>query len=173
MLNRGKLPLIEEFKFDKVIIGEWIDACLNFWSKSQRRNGSFDEYYPYESGSSPTAFSLYSTALVCQNRKFDNSILLSMERAAEFILRKPELQALNQEIVGLTACSIVKSLGERLMIINLARDGITCFCLKILKGGSMNMMVLTLDIYLYPVMRCLTISKLKMMKGLFKLLQSY
>ena len=37
-----------------------------------------------------------------------------MERAAEFILRKPELQAQNQEIVGLTACSIVKSLGGKI-----------------------------------------------------------
>ena len=34
-----------------------------------------------------------------------------MEKAVEFILLKPELQAINQEIVGLTACSIVKSLG--------------------------------------------------------------
>ena len=114
MINRGKLPLIEELKADKEIISEWIDACLHFWSKSQRKNGSFDEYYPYESGFPPTAFSLYSTALVCKNRKFDKSILLSMEKAAAFILLKPEIQALNQEIVGLTACSIVKSLGGKI-----------------------------------------------------------
>lgn len=114
MLNRGKLSLLKESNIDQEIINGWIGACLKFWSKSQRSNGSFDEYYPYESGFPPTAFSLYSTALVCQNRKFDNSILLSMEKAVEFILLRPELQALNQEIVGLTACSIVKSLGGRI-----------------------------------------------------------
>jgi hypothetical protein len=111
MISHGKLPLTNDLKINKEITNQWVEACLNFWTKSQRSNGSFDEYYPYESGFPPTAFSLYSTALVCKNRKFDKSILFSMERAAEFILLKPELQAINQEIVGLTACSIVKSLG--------------------------------------------------------------
>ena len=108
MISRGKLSPLEELNFDNEMINEWIDACLNFWTKSQRKNGSFDEYYPYESGFPPTAFSLYSTAIVCRNREIRNSILFSMERAAKFILHKPELQALNQEIVGLTACSILK-----------------------------------------------------------------
>ena len=111
MVSRGELSFCDELKINKSIVNEWVDACLKFWSKSQRKNGSFDEYYPYESGFPPTAFSLYSTALVCKNRNFDNSIMISMERAASFILKKPEVQALNQEIVGLTACSLVKDLG--------------------------------------------------------------
>lgn len=114
MLNRGKLSPLEELNFDNEMINEWIDACLNFWTKSQRKNGSFDEYYPYESGFPPTAFSLYSTAIVCRNRGFGNSILQSMERAAKFILHKAEVQALNQEIVGLTACSILKKIGGKI-----------------------------------------------------------
>ena len=111
MVSRGELSFGDELKINKSIVSEWVDASLKFWSKSQRKNGSFDEYYPYESGFPPTAFSLYSTALVCKNRNFDNSIMISMERAASFILKKPEVQALNQEIVGLTACSLVKDLG--------------------------------------------------------------
>ena len=111
MVSRGELSFCDELKINKSIVSEWVDACLKFWSKSQRKNGSFDEYYPYESGFPPTAFSLYSTALVCKNRNFDNSIMVSMERAASFILKKPEVQALNQEIVALTACSLVKGLG--------------------------------------------------------------
>ena len=46
---------------------------------------------------------------------------------------------------------------------NLAEDGTSYFILKILKGGSTNMMVLIQDIYLYLAMHCLIITKLKMM----------
>ena len=124
----------KQLKLNNEIINQWVEACLNFWTKSQRSNGSFDEYYPYESGFPPTAFSLYSTALVCKNRKFDKSIWVLMEKAAEFILLKPELQAINQEIVGLTACSIVKSLGGNIDDSRLSKRWDVYFCLKILKG---------------------------------------
>ena len=43
MVSRGELPFCDELKISKTTISEWVDACLTFWSKSQRKNGSFDE----------------------------------------------------------------------------------------------------------------------------------
>ena len=41
---------------------EWTLAGLNFWADIQHRDGSFDEFYPYERGwVGPTAFTTYTT----------------------------------------------------------------------------------------------------------------
>lgn len=90
---------------------EWMHTALRFWAKSQRKNGSFDEYYPFESGFPPTAFSLYSTALVARHNEVDDEVKQAMEKAAAFLLQTPEKQAYNQEIVALTGCSLTQSLG--------------------------------------------------------------
>jgi hypothetical protein len=41
-------------------IRDWAIAGLDFWARIQHRDGSFDEFYPYERGwVGPTAFTTY------------------------------------------------------------------------------------------------------------------
>ncbi len=97
--------------FDPELAGEWRSGCLRFWQKQQNRNGSFDEYYPFEAGFPPTAFSLYATAIVSQNTLPTTALQDSMSRAARFLLLRQESQAINQQVVALTACSLAKHAG--------------------------------------------------------------
>lgn len=96
------------------LLEKWRTAALHFWMKSQNRNGSFDEYYPFESGFPPTAFSLYAVSSVLKENEINEEVLRALTLASRFILKKTETQAANQEIIGLTGCSIAASLGADL-----------------------------------------------------------
>lgn len=93
---------------------EWRAGSLRFWLTQQRRNGSFDEYYPFESGFPPTAFSLYATSVVTQEAAPDDDLLQGMSRAAAFLLSRRESEAVNQEVVALAACSLAGRAGVTL-----------------------------------------------------------
>ena len=42
-------------------VKDWARASVYYWEKIQLKDGSFNEYYPFEHGFPPTAFSLYSS----------------------------------------------------------------------------------------------------------------
>ena len=73
-------------------IKEWTIAGLNFWTRIQHRDGSFDEFYPYERGwVGPTAFTLF-TSIEAYNLVKDEipnevaeRILAAIRRAAYFV----------------------------------------------------------------------------------------
>ena len=72
ILQQGVMYLDVLFSFEcesnifnkNKIIKTWIKAGIDFWCKSQLKNGSFNEYYPNESGFPPTAFSLYAISYI-------------------------------------------------------------------------------------------------------------
>ena len=103
--------------FKNKIANKWIDGGLEFWTKSQLKNGSFNEYYPYESGYPPTAFTLYTVGLILKNRKYkiDNPKLAkSINKAARWLLAHPEKEAYNQEaagLAGLVLCSKIQGVS--------------------------------------------------------------
>lgn len=91
--------------FMKPVLKHWVSGSLNHWCKTQLKNGSFNEYYPYEEGYPPTAFSLYATTLLVLEKKYTSkNILEHIEKASSWILNHPELEASNQEAIGL--CSV-------------------------------------------------------------------
>ena len=48
-------------------VRDWTVAAIDFWTRIQHRDGSFDEFYPYERGwSGPTAFSTFTIVEACQ-----------------------------------------------------------------------------------------------------------
>jgi hypothetical protein len=47
-------------------IAEWSRAGIQFWTKIQRPDGSFDEYWPYERSFCATAFAAYAVAESCR-----------------------------------------------------------------------------------------------------------
>lgn len=73
-------------------IREWTTAGLDYWAKIQHRDGSFDEFYPYERGwVGPTAFTTF-TAIEALNLLGDEippaiaeRVCSAIQRAAYFI----------------------------------------------------------------------------------------
>ena len=72
----------------------WCIASLLFWCKIQHRDGSFDEFYPFERGwVGPTAFTTYAAAeayLRIQDKLSadqKNTIETAIRKAAEFIAK--------------------------------------------------------------------------------------
>ena len=80
---------------------EWINAALEFTSKLQNKDGSFNEMYPNEHSFVATAFVCYALSETCllfgsriRNRKLAVDCL---EKSGEWLLRNEEDMALNQK----------------------------------------------------------------------------
>lgn len=81
---------------------EWSKASLDFWKNIQLRDGSYNEYYPYEHGFPPTAFTLFSSAETYKLLELnDKSIIDSMRKTAKFLIRNIEKKAFNQEMASI------------------------------------------------------------------------
>lgn len=99
----------ENFLYHEPRVLSWIDASLEFWASQQLPSGAFNEYYPNEAGFPPTAFSLFTVALIFQRRGFPEAqpaILSAIQKAVDWLLATRESQALNQEAVALTALAL-------------------------------------------------------------------
>lgn len=49
--------------YQKPIVKDWIIAAMDYWTRIQKRDGSFDEFYPNERGwAGPTGFLVYAMA---------------------------------------------------------------------------------------------------------------
>lgn len=95
-----------------------IDASLSFWASQQLANGSFNEYYPFEEGYPPTAFSLYGVALVFRKRGFpkpDENLQIAIQKGCDWLLDHPEKRALNQESAGLAALALSSRIPDILI----------------------------------------------------------
>lgn len=81
----------------------WAEATVYYWCKIQLGDGSFNEYYPWEHGFPPTAFSLYST---CETYKRlhmqDPQVEEKIRKTARYLGRHIEKNAFNQEIASIT-----------------------------------------------------------------------
>ncbi len=89
----------------------WRSAALRHWADTQHADGSFDEYYPSESGFPAAAFSLYAAAVIARHTPPVPEVVRAMQRAAAWLLRSAETEAVNQEIVALAACSLTARAG--------------------------------------------------------------
>jgi hypothetical protein len=97
---------------------KFINGGVNFWCKIQRKNGSFDEWYPYEGSFVATAFSTcaISEVLLLLKEKianFDNS-LRCIKKAVDFLSKNVDYTACNQEagaILAIYNCYLLTSVG--------------------------------------------------------------
>lgn len=79
-------------------------AAINFWSKIQLKDGSFNEAWYNEHGIPSTGFSLYAVVESCKILNYmDQNVLESVKKAADFLIKNPEREALNQEVGSMTA----------------------------------------------------------------------
>lgn len=90
--------------YRKQKIKQYIINGLNYWSKIQLRDGSFNEYWPNEHSIPATAFSLYAVCESCKIMNYSNpKIIKAIKKAVKFLYKNPETEALNQEIAATTA----------------------------------------------------------------------
>jgi hypothetical protein len=94
--------------FGKSMIRDLMAGGIDFWTRSQLRSGAFNEYYPFESGFPPTAFSLYAVAIVLDKYPefLTERTVHAINKAIGWLLRHPEKQALNQESAALAGMTI-------------------------------------------------------------------
>lgn len=109
-IARGQLGLPVP-ALDAERAAEWRAAALRHWASSQHADGSFDEYYPSESGFPAAGFSLYAAAVIARHTPPAPEVARAMARAAAWILRSAETEAVNQEIIALAACSLTARAG--------------------------------------------------------------
>lgn len=78
-------------------IKQWAIAMMQYWSKTQKGNGSFDEWYPNEDSVVATGFTLFAVTESLLILKYsDNQIYHSVIRAANWLIKKKEFEACNQ-----------------------------------------------------------------------------
>ena len=84
--------------FQNRLLLKWIEAALHFWKKIQRKDGSFDEWYPYEHSYVATAFSMYaiSEVLLLLPQLQTPQLLQAIRRAADVLLQQKETRVQNQ-----------------------------------------------------------------------------
>ena len=93
------LALVYKYDFpgniykEKAKIRDWAIAGLDFWSRIQHKDGSFDEFYPYERGwAGPTAFTTFTSVEAYNLLKHEMTsdvverVRTAIRRAAYFIV---------------------------------------------------------------------------------------
>jgi hypothetical protein len=79
-------------------------ASVDFWQRVQLRDGSFNEYYPFEHGYPPTVFSLYSVSETCRLLNIENpDVIEAIIRSCKFISKPRSHGAVNQDIAAIVA----------------------------------------------------------------------
>tara|TARA_Y100000768_G_scaffold377231_1_gene350196 strand:- start:1404 stop:2363 length:960 start_codon:yes stop_codon:yes gene_type:complete len=117
------LSIFQEKITDKELnnyISKIIIAGGTFWEKRAIRYRSFEEYYPYENGYPPLAFSTLSISKLCYNNKIKTKdVSRGLLKAKKKLYRSFETNAFNQQIIGTTALAYIEKLlpddGNKLM----------------------------------------------------------
>lgn len=86
-------------------------ASVDFWVKRCLKKGAFEEYYPWEDGYPPLAFSSLSAAKIVDAQKINYPQLeKALQKAGKKLMFRFEKQAANQQIAGLAALSVIKKI---------------------------------------------------------------
>jgi len=107
-LTLALLYLLEDkdnIYYHQPLIKEWSLAAVNFWSKMQNKNGSFNEWYPLENSFVATAFSTYAVteSFLTLNITPSENQLRSILKAAEFLAGSKEFRVQNQQAGAIAA----------------------------------------------------------------------
>ncbi|MGC9328099.1 MAG: hypothetical protein ACP5I1_10735 [Candidatus Hinthialibacter sp.] len=92
-------------------IYEWAEQAVQFWTQIQRRDGSFDEYWPFERSFCVTSFTLYAAAETCRLLQCP-APKDSLRKAARWLLKRANPIVMNQMAASAVALRIAGELLE-------------------------------------------------------------
>ncbi|HMP73588.1 MAG TPA: hypothetical protein PKE55_10035 [Kiritimatiellia bacterium] len=91
-------------------------ASCRFWASRAIRYGAFEEYYPWERGYPPLAFSTLAVMkMVTAGVVEPSEIEMGARVAAEQLLHRFEGEAANQQVAGLAALWVLRSVFPKLV----------------------------------------------------------
>ena len=91
-------------------------GSCRFWNTRAIRHGAFEEYYPWEQGYPPLAFSTLAVAkLVAEGVVQEQDVHNGLAIAARQLANRFESKAANQQIAGLAALAWVKKIAPALV----------------------------------------------------------
>lgn len=97
-------------------IQELAGATCLFWNKRAQSHGAFEEYYPFEQGYPPLAFSTLAVAKLCVHNVVPLiEIRSGLAIAVGQLMLRFEDKAANQQVAGLAALSVIRSLVSELV----------------------------------------------------------
>ncbi|MBK9358221.1 MAG: hypothetical protein IPN08_12625 [Bacteroidales bacterium] len=105
----AKLPEYNDYSKQ---LHEYAAAAVNFWAGRAVRKGAFEEYYPWENGYPPLAFSTLAVAKIILSQNL--SVAKSgdaLKRAALKLQQRFEAKAANQQIAGLAALALLNKIN--------------------------------------------------------------
>lgn len=86
-------------------------SCL-FWNKRAVRHGAFEEYYPYEQGYPPLAFSTLTVTKLVRSGvvKYDD-VAPGLQISGKRLLQRFEWKAVNQQVAGVAALAVLRDVA--------------------------------------------------------------
>ena len=112
ILQQGALALAyaierDEWSNYKVELKELVNASAIFWNKRATKYGAFEEYYPWERGYPPLAFSTLAILKILDKKLINKEVVnTGVSVALEQLQNRFESQALNQQIAGVAALAL-------------------------------------------------------------------
>lgn len=91
-------------------------GTCRFWNQRAQLHGAFEEYYPYEQGYPPVAFSTLAVAKLCRDGVTTlPEVLAGFEVASRQLLSRFESEASNQQVAGTAALAIIRVINPELV----------------------------------------------------------
>jgi len=107
---------LESFEAHGKNLKELARASALFWNKRAKKRGAFEEYYPWEQGYPPLAFSTLAMAkLVLEEVIHEEEIVDGLKKAARQLQHRFESQAGNQQVAGLAALATIRKINPELV----------------------------------------------------------
>lgn len=110
---------IDELQSRKSAYREIARASAIFWNQRAVLHGAFEEYYPYEQGYPPVAFSTLAMAKLAYHGIIQTrAIYPGLKKAAGQLLSRFEPKAANQQVAGLAALECIRRIVPELVPAN-------------------------------------------------------
>jgi hypothetical protein len=101
---------------DAAALGGLAAASARFWNRRATMRGAFEEYYPWEQGYPPLAFSTLAVMkLVAAGVVAEQDVRAGAEVAAYQLQNRFEQQAANQQVAGLAALAWIRNVFPALV----------------------------------------------------------
>ena len=92
-------------------LNKLIEGSVFFWNKRVLKYGAFEEYYPWEKGFPPLAFSTLAIMVVIKKNNINPTIAKEgAAKAANQLLKRFEPKASNQQLAALAALAYIKNI---------------------------------------------------------------